>query len=160
VDGSGPERTSRLAARLPGVEIFAQGLVARRDGGWRITEAGRSALDVMERGARGSRAVAAQVVEPEPSPPCRSASLVDRRRIGDSEPSLVPAAFGTEPPLLAAHFPAEHCNDSVAHHDRYSNIRPVPGIVMSSRTDALVSQQEAGKIAASMFSVTAGCHPA
>jgi hypothetical protein len=92
------------------VEIFAQGLVARRDGGWRITEAGRSALDVMERGARGSRAVAAQVVEPEPSPPCRSASLVDRRRIGDSEPSLVPAAFGTEPPLLAAHFPAEHCN--------------------------------------------------
>jgi len=36
------ERTSRLAARMPGLEIFAQGLVERRDGGWRITDAGRS----------------------------------------------------------------------------------------------------------------------
>jgi hypothetical protein len=37
------ERTKRLADRLPGLEIFAQGLVERRDGGWRITHAGHSA---------------------------------------------------------------------------------------------------------------------
>jgi hypothetical protein len=43
------ERTTRLAARVPGLEIFAQGLIERRDGGWRITDAGRSALDLMER---------------------------------------------------------------------------------------------------------------
>jgi hypothetical protein len=33
---------------MPGLEIFAQGLVERQDGGWRITDAGRSALDLME----------------------------------------------------------------------------------------------------------------
>ena len=43
------ERTTRLAARAPGLEIFAQSLVERVDGGWRITDAGRSALDLMER---------------------------------------------------------------------------------------------------------------
>jgi len=31
---------------------------------------------------------------------------------------------------------------------------------MSARTDALMSRQEAGKIAASIVSVMAGCHPA
>jgi hypothetical protein len=31
---------------------------------------------------------------------------------------------------------------------------------MSTRTDALVSQQETGKITASIISVTSGCHPA
>jgi hypothetical protein len=31
---------------------------------------------------------------------------------------------------------------------------------MSTRTDALVSQQETGKITASIVPITAGCHPA
>jgi hypothetical protein len=31
---------------------------------------------------------------------------------------------------------------------------------MSARTDALMSRQEAGKIAAFIVSVVAGCHPA
>jgi hypothetical protein len=31
---------------------------------------------------------------------------------------------------------------------------------MSTRTDALVSQQETGKITASIISVVSGCHPA
>ena len=43
------ERTTRFAARSPGLEIFAQALVERREGGWRITDAGRSALDLMEK---------------------------------------------------------------------------------------------------------------
>jgi hypothetical protein len=80
------ERTSRLAARLPGLEIFAQGLVERRDGGWRITEAGRSALDVMETTPAAPEVPQAQVAAPEPLPPIpHPASLViagpDRRRM-------------------------------------------------------------------------------
>ncbi len=42
------ERTRRLAARVPDLDIFAQGLVERRDGGWRITEKGRAVLEAME----------------------------------------------------------------------------------------------------------------
>jgi hypothetical protein len=55
---SGPEwseRTNRLAAAVPGLEIFSQGLVERRVGGWRITDAGRSVLDLMESTARTAR---------------------------------------------------------------------------------------------------------
>lgn len=43
------ERTTRLAAHVHGLEIFSHRLVERQDGGWRITDAGRSALDVMEK---------------------------------------------------------------------------------------------------------------
>jgi ribosomal protein S19E (S16A) len=39
---------------VPSLEIFAQGLVERQDGGWRITDAGRSALDLMESKAAAS----------------------------------------------------------------------------------------------------------
>jgi hypothetical protein len=61
------ERTTRLAARVPGLEIFAQGLIERRDGGWRITDAGRSALDLMERTPAADPAQT-QITPPEPSP--------------------------------------------------------------------------------------------
>jgi hypothetical protein len=61
------ERTTRLAARVPGLEIFAQGLIERRDGGWRITDAGRSALDLMER-TRAADPAQAQITPPEPLP--------------------------------------------------------------------------------------------
>jgi hypothetical protein len=77
------ERTTKLAARLPSLEIFAQALVERRDGGWRITDAGRSALDLMERKPAASESP--QVAASEPSPAIsHPASLVagpDRRRI-------------------------------------------------------------------------------
>ena len=43
------ERTQRLAARLPNLEIFSQGLVVRLEDGWRITQRGRSVLEMMER---------------------------------------------------------------------------------------------------------------
>jgi hypothetical protein len=42
------ERTKRLAARVPNLDIFSQGLVERLDGGWRITDRGRAVLEVME----------------------------------------------------------------------------------------------------------------
>jgi hypothetical protein len=42
------ERTKRLAARVPNLEIFSQGLVERLEAGWRITQQGRSALTMME----------------------------------------------------------------------------------------------------------------
>jgi hypothetical protein len=42
------ERTTKLAARMPELEIFGQDLVERRDGGWLITEKGRSVLARME----------------------------------------------------------------------------------------------------------------
>ena len=37
-----------MAARCPGLDIFSQGLVERIEGGWRITEKGRSFLQLME----------------------------------------------------------------------------------------------------------------
>lgn len=42
------ERTKRLAARVPGLDIFSQGLVERLNGGWCITDKGRSVLEIME----------------------------------------------------------------------------------------------------------------
>ena len=42
------DRTKRLAARVPELDIFSQGLVERLNGGWRITEKGRSVLEFME----------------------------------------------------------------------------------------------------------------
>jgi hypothetical protein len=49
------ERTSRLAARVPNLEIFSQHLVQRHEGGWRITEQGRSVLKMMEASDKSGR---------------------------------------------------------------------------------------------------------
>jgi hypothetical protein len=62
------ERTSRLAAGIPGLEIFSQGLVERRDGGWRITSAGRTAVGMMETKQTAPEPPQAQSTAPEPSP--------------------------------------------------------------------------------------------
>jgi len=48
---SGPDwtdRTKRLAARAPGLEIFSQSFVLRDDAGWQITDAGRAFLTSVE----------------------------------------------------------------------------------------------------------------
>jgi hypothetical protein len=42
------ERTKRLAARVPDLDIFSQGLIERMNGGWRVTDKGRSVLEIME----------------------------------------------------------------------------------------------------------------
>ncbi len=41
-------RIRRLAARVPFIDIFGQGLVIREDDGWQITPAGRDFLDHLE----------------------------------------------------------------------------------------------------------------
>ena len=42
------DRTKRLAARVPDLDIFSQGLVERENGGWKITLKGRTVLEFME----------------------------------------------------------------------------------------------------------------
>jgi Resolvase, N terminal domain len=42
------ERTKRLAARIPDLDIFSQRLVDRVDGGWRINDAAVSGADPIE----------------------------------------------------------------------------------------------------------------
>ncbi|OKO83326.1 hypothetical protein [Bradyrhizobium sp. AS23.2] len=42
------DRTKRLASRVPNLDIFSQGLVTRESGGWKITEKGRTVLELME----------------------------------------------------------------------------------------------------------------
>jgi len=42
------DQTKRLAARVPDLDIFSQGLVDRESGGWKITDNGRSVLKFME----------------------------------------------------------------------------------------------------------------
>jgi hypothetical protein len=47
----GPEwtdRTKRLAARVPQLDIFGSGYVLRDDSGWRITDIGRQFLESLE----------------------------------------------------------------------------------------------------------------
>ena len=51
---SGPDwtdRTKRLLARAPGLDIFSQSLVTRDAQGWQITEAGRAFLAAIEKPA-------------------------------------------------------------------------------------------------------------
>nr|WP_249808555.1 MULTISPECIES: hypothetical protein [unclassified Bradyrhizobium] len=42
------ERTKRLAARVPDLDLFSQGLIERMNGGWRVTDKGRAVLEIME----------------------------------------------------------------------------------------------------------------
>ena len=81
------DRTKRLAARVPELDIFSHGLVERLNGGWRITEKGRAVLELMEakacrdadrercarRGAAGCRPSGVstscrQALRPKPAP--------------------------------------------------------------------------------------------
>ncbi|GLR89016.1 hypothetical protein [Bradyrhizobium iriomotense] len=75
------ERTKRLAARGPDLDIFSQALVERLNGGWRITEKGRAVLELME--ARPSEAEPErQASDAEPSPPAAAARLPASTRLG------------------------------------------------------------------------------
>jgi hypothetical protein len=60
---SGPDwtdRTKRIAARTPGLDIFSQGMVLRSSGGWQITDAGRAFL------AKSEVFISSQPQEPLP----------------------------------------------------------------------------------------------
>ncbi|MET4260026.1 hypothetical protein ABIC09_004986 [Bradyrhizobium sp. S3.12.5] len=56
------DRTKRLAARVPDLDVFSQGLVTRESGGWKISDKGRTVLEFME--ARGG---VGQAFEPAPA---------------------------------------------------------------------------------------------
>jgi hypothetical protein len=88
------ERTRRLGGRMPGLDIFSQGLIDRTNGGWRITAKGRAVLDLLE--ARPDQApIAAQELQ--------------------SEPELAPA--------ISRHFPAERDRGRLAARRRGRNAR-------------------------------------
>ena len=78
------ERTKRLAARMPDLDIFSQGLVERLNGGWRITEKGRDALELMEARPAEMRPESAASAEPSTSALAPS-SLLAARRSGRSQ---------------------------------------------------------------------------
>lgn len=46
------DRTKRLGAHVPDLDIFSQKLVERLNGGWRITSKGREVLEFMESRSR------------------------------------------------------------------------------------------------------------
>src|SRR3989442_785814 len=83
------DRTKRLAAGVPDLDIFSHGLVERTSGGWQITAKGRAVLESME--ARPAAPVPIQapfveeatvpVVTPTQVPPLpQSAERAKRRR--------------------------------------------------------------------------------
>ena len=79
------DRTKRLAARSPGLDIFSQSFVLRDDAGWQITDAGRVFLASVETpiqmradNEQAPEAVAKSVPSPA-SPPIRLVA-VNRRR--------------------------------------------------------------------------------
>lgn len=74
------DRTKRLAARVPELDIFSHGLVERLNGGWRITEKGRAVLELMEAKPAEMRTESfAPAVEPPASGPAASPPLAARR---------------------------------------------------------------------------------
>lgn len=83
------DRTKRLAARVPNLDIFSHGLVERTSGGWRITSQGRAVLEFMEARPAAPEQIPAPLVEeataaiaaPTPVPPLRQpADRAKRRR--------------------------------------------------------------------------------
>lgn len=77
------ERTKRLASRVPGLDIFSQGLIERLNGGWRVTDKGRSVLDLMEArpGANEPQRVEeVRSVRPEPAVPVQRFPAESGRR--------------------------------------------------------------------------------
>src|ERR1700750_2793605 len=49
------DRTRRLAAKAPGLDIWSQGLVEGLSGGWKLTDKGRAVLALMEARQRRRR---------------------------------------------------------------------------------------------------------
>jgi hypothetical protein len=57
------DRTRRLAARVPDLNIFSQGLVERVSGGWQVTSKGRALLEFMEARPPATEPIQAPLVE-------------------------------------------------------------------------------------------------
>ncbi|MDX3969173.1 MAG: hypothetical protein QHD01_21610 [Bradyrhizobium sp.] len=75
------DRTRRLAARVPNLDIFSQGLVERQSGGWMITDKGRTVLEFMEARPHFDEPVVVPETDRTKVPPLlRSAERAKRRR--------------------------------------------------------------------------------
>jgi hypothetical protein len=76
------DRTKRLAARAPGLDIFSQSFVLRDEAGWLITDAGRAFLASLETPKSAGEEQPEGLVTPVPSPelPQVSPVSVNRRR--------------------------------------------------------------------------------
>ncbi|MGY2931937.1 hypothetical protein ACVWZ6_001539 [Bradyrhizobium sp. GM6.1] len=70
------DRIKRLAAQVPDLDIFSQGLVERISGGWKITAKGRAVLEFME-------------ARPEASAPAQQAAADEAPKLA-SETATVP----------------------------------------------------------------------
>jgi hypothetical protein len=57
------DRTKRLAARVPDLDIFSDRLVERISGGWQITAKGREVLEFMEARSAAPGPIQASIVE-------------------------------------------------------------------------------------------------
>jgi hypothetical protein len=71
-----------LAARVPDLDIFSQGLVERENGGWKITATGRVVLELIETRptAEPSVEMAPAKEEDAPMPPLPQPAERARRR--------------------------------------------------------------------------------
>lgn len=74
------DRTKRLAARVPDLDIFSQGLVARESGGWKITVKGRTVLEFMEADPVADQPIETAPVDNAPVPPLPQFAERARRR--------------------------------------------------------------------------------
>jgi hypothetical protein len=75
------ERTKRLAARAPTLDIFSQRLGERLNGGWHITENGRRVLEFMEAKPTEVNTDGAALAA-HPLPSTQASSLLVARRTG------------------------------------------------------------------------------
>src|SRR5882757_2496718 len=99
---SGPDwtdRTKRLAARAPGLEIFSQSFVLRDNAGWQITDAGRAFLASVETpnqmtadNEKPAGAAVAMPVPPQASPPIRLVAVYRRGRRRRARDRMRPSA--------------------------------------------------------------------
>ena len=92
------DRTKRLAARAPSLDIFSQSFVVRDDAGWQITDAGRAFLASVETPIQTSveneqpaEAVATWVPSPA-SPPIRLVAVNRRGRRRRARHGMRPSA--------------------------------------------------------------------
>lgn len=61
------DRTKRLAAQVPDLDIFSHGLVERISSGWQITAKGRAVLEFMEGRPAATEPIQAPLVEEAPA---------------------------------------------------------------------------------------------
>ena len=95
------DRTKRLAARAPGLNIFSQSFVLRDDAGWQITDSGRAFLASVESPVQmtaENEKAPETVAMPVPSPELALIRLV---AVKAAAPRVVARATGRDLPAVA-----------------------------------------------------------